>query len=88
MDTLVLDQQVLALGNGYHADMLGRHGRPVEDYHRSMRHAAYRNFTLWRHGRLGQGNRRVIPSCCVRRIRDTYPDNTNTYTRFLPNRLA
>lgn len=87
METLVLDQQVLAIGNQYNRDMLGRHGQPVDDHNQSMRHAAYRNFILWRHGRLGAGERRVIPACCVRRIRQVFPDSMNQYTGFLPNRL-
>ncbi|XP_069109865.1 P2X purinoceptor 7-like [Argopecten irradians] len=88
MDTLVLDPIVLALGNGYHRDMLGRHRQPVEEYHSHMRHSAYRNFTLWRHGRLGQGVRRVVPSCCVWQIRTHFPDPTHTYTGFQAHRLA
>ena len=37
---------------------------------RSMWHAAYRQFVLWLHGRLGHNIRRVIPSCVVLLIRD------------------
>ena len=81
---LVLDANVLHLAMQYREDVL------VLDNVRNneqFRHAAYRQYVLWQHGRLGQGNRRVIPSCCVIKIRNRYPSASGVYTGYKPARL-
>lgn len=48
----------------------------------SFRKAAYRQFTLWRYGKLGRGNRRVVPSCVVLAVRNIYPSPSGNYMGF------
>ena len=45
--------------------------------------AAYRQFILWEHGYLGKGNRRIIPSCAVKKVREQYPAPDNVYMGFM-----
>lgn len=81
---LVLDEVVLQLSRRLRRDMVG-----VEpgDETKANRHAAYRQYILWTFGRLHFGDRRLIPSCCVWRIRDKYPDPHGHYTDFKPGEL-
>lgn len=85
MDLLVLDPMVIDLANRYRNDFFGL---PENADNNAMRHGAYRQFILWRHGRLGQGVRRVIPSCVVCKVRRVYPSANGHYTGFHPARLA
>lgn len=84
--TVVLDPLVLGVARAYRNDMLGG-GRQIEP-NKANRHAAYRQFVLWHYGRLGNRNRRAIPSCVVCRIRDTFPDPFGIYVGYIPGRLV
>nr|XP_022290919.1 P2X purinoceptor 7-like [Crassostrea virginica] len=83
---LILDDLVLQVAQMYRQDVLAL--PQDEDYNKGKRHAAYRQYILWHHGRLGVGVRRIIPSCCVWAIRDKYPDQYGQYVGFVPSRLG
>ncbi|XP_061184553.1 P2X purinoceptor 7-like [Saccostrea echinata] len=82
---LILDELVLTIVQMYRQDVLAL--PQDEDYNKGKRYAAYRQFILWHHGRLGVGVRRVIPSC-VWSIRDKYPDQYGQYVSLIPSRLG
>ena len=47
---------------------------------RSLRYAAYKQFIWWVFKYLGKGNRRLISSCALSRIRKLYPEHNREYT--------
>jgi len=49
---------------------------------RSLRYAAYKQFIWWVFEYLGKGNRRVIPSCALWKIRGLYPEPNNDYVLY------
>jgi len=86
MNQYVLDEGVLQLARTYRRELLVY---PDDvDTAKANRHAAYRQFVMWQHGRLGAGVRRVVASCCVWRIRDKFPDPFGQYTGFNAGRLV
>ncbi|KAH3694618.1 hypothetical protein DPMN_082058 [Dreissena polymorpha] len=86
--TLLFSTALLRLARLQRRDILLLDDADEEDPHKANRHAAYRQYILWAHGRLGVGNRRVIPSCCVWAIRDKYPNPFQIYVGFVPARLV
>ena len=78
-ETIVLNRDVLSVAIIHRADVYSED--PVyapNDY----RKAAYRQWTLWRCGYLGRGNRRVVPACVVWAVRDKYPALDGMYLGF------
>ena len=49
---------------------------------RSLRLAAYKQFVWWIYQSLGKGNRRVLPSCVLWKIRQHYPEANGQYVLF------
>lgn len=87
MDRVILDPMVIEIQNRYRNDILAENDIQYEDPNSPYRHGAYRQYILWIYGYLGQGDRRVIPSCVVWRIRDRFPNRYHQYTGFKPSRF-
>ena len=79
LNDVVLRRNVLRVAVRHMNDLFAYNEQPGND---NFRHAAYRQFVLWRFDRLGSGNRVVIPSCVVWAIRDLYPSADGVYTGF------
>ena len=78
-NTTCLDREVLQLAIRARCDI--RADEP--DYStQSYRKAAYRRYTLWKYGKLGRGNRKILPSCVDTIIRQPYPAPDGNYMGF------
>lgn len=88
MELYILDEGVLRLSRRIWNDIRATQDLPDPgESNRQFRYAAYRQYVVWQYGALGQGHRIVIPSCCVWRVRDGYPDPHGQYTGYIPSRL-
>ena len=78
-ESVVLNRDVLSVA------IVDRHDVLVEDATytpEKYRKSAYRQWIMWRVGYLGNGVRRVVPSCVVWVVRDRYPAPDRRYLGF------
>ena len=54
-------------------------GDRININNQSLRYAGYRQFTWWIYNRLGNGVRKIIPSCAIWEIRNHYPELDRQY---------
>ena len=80
-----LEDGYLRLHRQYRNDvwLVGDAREPGDD-NREFRYAAYWQYIFWQHGSICQCNMHVIPSCCVWKIREKYPDPLGQYTSLVP----
>ncbi|KAM7302003.1 putative serine carboxypeptidase CPVL [Ixodes scapularis] len=78
---LCLDVAVLAVA---YCEVREKGLEHSHELHEKYRFVAYRQFTRWMWGRLGAGNRRVLPACVVEKIRKTFPSQQYTGFKYPP----
>ncbi|XP_057290742.1 P2X purinoceptor 7-like [Hydractinia symbiolongicarpus] len=78
---LILDDRVLDLAMRGNSDWLQYPFDPEENA--CWRYTAYRQYIMWFWGHLGSGNRKVIPSCILRKIRERFPSVDGIYRGFM-----
>lgn len=88
-DKLVLDKDVLNISR--HKIILKSKEKKKrlllsvdEPENKLWRYLAYKNFISWINAwtAIGKGNRVVIPSCSIAKIRQTFPENDGVYVGF------
>ena len=78
-ESIVLDLNVLTIAIINRSETFVS---PLDYSPASYRKAAYRQYVLWKEGRLGRGNRIVVPSCVVWSVRTRYPAPDGQYLGF------
>ncbi|KAK9951847.1 hypothetical protein ABG768_017722 [Culter alburnus] len=87
-DLYITDEGVLRLSQRIWNNIRDAQDAPDPgENNKQFQHAAYRQYVVWQYGVLGPGHRVVIPSCCVCKIRERYPDPYGQYTSFMPSRV-
>lgn len=84
MGLVVTDPLTLHIQQAFRNDVFVQEAANIEDTNKGMRHAAYRQYVLWIYGRLQKDDRRTVPACCVKVIRDKFPSPSGHYTGFIP----
>ena len=84
LNEVVLNERVLVVAIHNANDLFAFNHQTSND---TLRNAAYRQYVLWKFGRLGAGNRVVIPSCVVWKIRTNFPSADGVYVGFIPRRV-
>lgn len=79
-----LDRVVLVVAMAYRNELFDLEAEPGNH---ELRHTAYRQYVLWKYGHLGRGNRVVIPSCAVWKIRRVFPSPNGQYKGYRPSRI-
>jgi hypothetical protein len=49
---------------------------------RNLRYYVYRQWTAWTYGYLGRNQRRTVPACVVRKLRERFPEKDGNYVPF------
>ena len=78
-NTICIDREVLQLAIRARCDICA----DKLDYStQSYQNPAYWQYTWWKYGKLGRGNRKILPSCVVLSIRQGYPAPDGNYMGF------
>ena len=76
------------LNNRAHEYRMEGVNQGMVERHEKLRYVAYRSYTGWAHGFLGRRQRKEIPHCVQKAIRQRFKDPQARYTGFVPAELV